>query len=67
MNDEKIKFIFECILEDAAEVIKLPRNEFNDAKRLSYYEILNTIKNQMEIDDIDPNDYGLGFNLENIL
>ena len=67
MTEEIIKFIFECILEYADDVMQLQRSEVNDAKRLSYYEILNTIKNQLEINDIDLEEYGFDFRLEEIL
>ena len=36
MSDETMKYIIECIIENAKEASKLPRNEFNDAKRLAY-------------------------------
>lgn len=67
MNNEVIKYIIECILENAEVASKSPRNEFNDAKRLAYYEVLNTIKGQLEINDIDLKEYGLDFDVENIL
>lgn len=67
MNDSQIKYIFECILENAKDVSELPRSEFNDAKRLAYYEVLNTIKGQLQINDINVKEYGFDFDLENIL
>ena len=67
MSEETMKYIIECILENAEDVSKLPRTEFNDAKRLAYFEILNTIKGQLEANDIDLNDYGLNFEIEDIL
>lgn len=67
MSEEIIKYIIECILDNYNNVINLPRNEFNDAKRLAYYEILNTIKSQLEINDIDLEKYGLAFDIEDIL
>lgn len=53
MNNGTVKYIVECVLENVQNVSTLPRNEFNDAKRLACYEILNTIKNQLEINDVD--------------
>lgn len=67
MNDEIMRYVIECILENAEDVSELPRSEFNDAKRLAYYEVLNTIKGQLEINDIDLKEYGLDFELEKIL
>lgn len=67
MSNNTVKFIVECVLDNVKNVSTLPRNEFNDAKRLAYYEILNTIKNQLEINDVDLKEYGLDFSLEDIL
>lgn len=67
MNNDVIKYIFECILDYASDTLNLPRNEFNDGKRLAYYEILNTIKGQLEIHDIDVREYGFDFMTEDIL
>lgn len=67
MSEEVMKYIIECIVENAKDVSKLERNEFNDAKRLAYYEVLNTITGQLEINDVELKDYGLDFKIENIL
>ena len=64
---EIMKYIIECIIENAKEALKLPRNEFNDAKRLAYYEVLNTIKGQLEVNDINLKDYKIDFEIESIL
>ena len=67
MSEETTKYIIECILENAKAVSELPRGEFNDAKRLAYYEVLNTIKGQLEVNDIDLKEYGFDFEIEDIL
>ena len=67
VSDEIMKYIIECIIENAKEASKLPRNEFNDAKRLAYYEVLNTIKGQLEVNDINLKDYKLAFEIESTL
>lgn len=67
MNNETMRYIIECIVENASNASKLPRNEFNDAKRLAYYEVINTIKGQLEVNEIDLKDYGLDFEIEDIL
>ena len=67
MSDETMKYIVECIVENAKETVKLTRNEFNDAKRLTYYEVLNIIKGQLEVNDIDFKEFGLDFEIEDIL
>ena len=67
MSDETMKYIVECIVENAKETVKLTRNAFNDAKRLTYYEVLNIIKGQLEVNDIDFKEFGLDFEIEDIL
>ena len=67
LSDEIMKYIIECIIENAKEALKLPRNEFNDAKRLAYYEVLNTIKGQLEVNDINLKDYKIDYEIESIL
>ena len=67
MTDETMKYIIECIVENANDASKLPRNEFNDAKRLEYYEVINTIQGQLEVNGIALGDYGLDFEIEKIL
>ena len=67
MTDETMKYIIECIVENANDASKLPRNEFNDAKRLAYYEVINTLQGQLEVNGIALGDYGLDFEIEKIL
>lgn len=39
-------------------------SEYYEARKLAYYEVLDTIKNDLIIADLDPADYGLGVDLE---
>jgi hypothetical protein len=50
-----ISSISEILLNDALEIKKLSEkdnSEFYEGKRLAYYEVLTTIKNQAKIYDI---------------
>ena len=50
-----ISAISEILLNDALEIKKLSEkdtSEFYEGKRLAYYEVLTTIKNQAKIYDI---------------
>lgn len=68
MNDETIKYIISRVLENANEAIaesdKHKDDLFYKGKRLAYYEILDTIKNELDINDQDLKDFGLDINLE---
>ena len=44
-----------------------PQDAFKDGRALAYYEVLDTVKNQLEIYDSDANDFGLGMNLDVLL
>lgn len=67
LTESTLKFILEIILEYANDVRTSSRCEFNDGKRLAYYEILNAVNSQLIINDVDPKEYGLDFVIEDIL
>lgn len=39
-------------------------NEFNDGRSLAFYEMLNSIKNILEVSEENLEDYGLNIDLE---
>lgn len=71
LADEALKAVMQSILEQAlcavSEARQNPRDAFKDGRALAYYEVLDTVKNQLEIYDSDANDFGLGMNLEVLL
>ena len=54
-------------LKAAMQSIQNPKDAFKDGRALAYYEVLDTIKNQLEIYDLDANVFGLGMNLDLLL
>ena len=68
MNKEQMEYIIERVVNNALEANREARentsNEFLQGKSLAYYEILDTIKNQLEIYDQDLKDYSLDLDLE---
>ena len=68
MNDATIKFIISRVIEnanDAAEEAKQNKgDDFYKGRKLAYYEILDTIKSELEAHDQDPKDFGLDIDLE---
>lgn len=56
------------LIENADEALDEAKahsnDEYYEAKKAAYYEVLDTIKNDIIIGDLDPADYGLGMNLE---
>ena len=70
MTDAAIKFIITRIIENAKDAIeesKLNENDdFYKGRKLAYYEILDTIKNELEVRDQDLKEFGLDIDLESI-
>jgi hypothetical protein len=69
MNDNAIKFIIARVLDnakDSCEEAKNNSDDFYKGKRLAYYEILDTIKNELNIRDQDLEEFGLDIDLDNM-
>ena len=68
MNEETIKYIIARVIDNANEALEeSKKNKYDDfykGKRLAYYEILDVIKNDIEIDGQSLKDFGLDINLE---
>lgn len=71
LADAALKAAVRSILEQALRAVsdarQNPRDAFKDGRALAYYEVLDTVKNQLEIYDSDANDFGLGMNLDVLL
>ncbi len=57
----------EQALRAVSDAKQNPQNAFKDGRALAYYEVLDTVKNQLEIYDLDANVFGLGMNLDVLL
>lgn len=68
MNEEFIKFIVSRVLDNANDAFKEAKqntdDDFLEGKKLAYYEILDTIKNELVAREQDLKEYGLDINLE---
>ena len=62
-----IHSILEQALRAVSDAKQNPQNAFKDGRALAYYEVLDTVKNQLEIYDLDANVFGLGMNLDVLL
>lgn len=71
LADAALKAAVRCILEQAlravSEARQNPNDTYKDGRSLAYYEVLDTIKNQLEIYDLDADVFGLGINLDVLL
>ena len=69
MTEEAIKFIVSRVIDnafDAAEEAKENGDDFYKGRKLAYYEILDTIKNELIVRDADLKEFGLDVNLEEV-
>lgn len=68
MTDTTIKFIISRVIEnaqDANEEAQANKGDvFYSGRKLAYYEILDTIKNELEARDQDLKEFGLDIDLE---
>lgn len=68
MMDEAIKYIISRVVDNAndaiAEVKENPQDDFYKGKKLAYYEVLDTIKNELKVRDQNLKDFGLDIDLE---
>ena len=68
LTPEAIKYIVARMLDNANDAIKEARenknNEFYQGRKFAYYEMLDTIKNELFVHDQDLKEFGLDENLE---
>lgn len=68
MNDETVRYIIARLVERADEAAqeheKNKSNEFESGRALAYYEMLDILKTELDLNDQDLKDYGLDINLE---
>ncbi|MBQ7874907.1 MAG: transposase [Oscillospiraceae bacterium] len=70
MTDSAFQFIIERIINNALDSVKEakdnPGEEFYLGRKMAHYEILDIIKNELEIRDEELGEFGLDFNLEEV-
>lgn len=70
MTDGLFEFIVQTLIErvfEAVEEEKEEKTDFNSGRVMAYYEVLDIIKNRLEIYDYDVSKCGLDINLERLL
>lgn len=71
LAEEALKAAIQSILKQAmravSEARQTPHDAYKDGRALAYYEVLDTVKNQLEIYDLNANAFGLGMNLDVLL
>ena len=68
MNEATIEFIISRVIENANDTLEEATqnkdDDFYKGKKLAYYEILDTIKNELLVREQDLKEYGLDIDLE---
>ena len=67
MDMDDVKYIIGSVMEYAYESIDDEKSdpcEFNEGRKLAYYEVLNTIYNRLDICEQDPKNFGYPDNWE---
>lgn len=68
MSDETIKFIISRVVENANDALEESNqnkdDDFYKGRRMAYYEIMDTIKNELEASSQDLKEFGLDIDLE---
>lgn len=71
LTAERLKYIIARVIDNANDAIKEskenPKDAFIDGKKLAYYEVLDTIKNELDVSEQDMKEFGLDFPLETLL
>lgn len=71
MSESALQYILSRMLDNANDTMKElknnPKDLFNQGKQLAYYEMIDTIKNELEAHNQDLKEYGLDFDLEDKL
>ena len=67
-GNDVLKATIERLIENADEAVEEAKvhcgDDYYSTRRLVYYEVLDTIKDDIIMGDLDPADYGLGMDLE---
>ena len=71
LTTERLKYIIARVIDNANDAAKggkeNPGDAFNNGKKMAYYEVLDTIKNELDVSEQDLEEYGLNFSLEELL
>ena len=66
--DEAMKYILSRVIDNANDAVdeskENPNDDFYKGKKLAYYEVLDTIKNELRARSMDLKEFGLDIDLE---
>ncbi len=62
LTNAELEFIIGRIIKNAEDVLEEEKNEkddFIDGKKLAYFEVLDSIKNELSVRDVDTEELGI--------
>ena len=70
LNEDSLKYIIARLVENANDAVKESEKDksdaFNQGRRLAYYEMLDILKNELDVRDADLKELGLDFDVNKI-
>lgn len=70
LNEDSLKYIIARLVENANDAVEESEKDksdaFNQGRRLAYYEMLDILKNELDVRDADLNELGLNFDVNKI-
>ncbi len=70
LNEDSLKFIIARLVENANDAVEESEKDksdaFNQGRRLAYYEMLDILKNELDVRDADLKELGLDFDVNKI-
>lgn len=70
LNEDSLKYIIARLVENANDAVeeseKNKSDAFNQGRRLAYYEMLDILKNELDVRDADLKELGLDFDVNKI-
>lgn len=68
LTTSELEFIISRVLDNAKDAsLSEDNSEFTQGKKLAYYEILDTIKNELVVREVDIENFGIDIVLESLL
>lgn len=71
MMSDEFKYIVSRVLDNANDAIseakENPEDDYYKGMKMAYYEVLDTIKNELKARDADLKEFGLDIDLENVI
>lgn len=68
---DAFEYIISRVLDNANDAIseakENPEDNFYKGRKMAYYEVLDTIKNELKARDVDLKEIGLDIDLENMI